>query len=438
MNTDPNKRQVRIVNAKTGEVRLSEPVPVRAARATSEIAAPATSVMSAALTPSADLASAASERPSSAGLPEAETQAPTTAQATSREKADVSEPAAKESGPVKPKPDIETLEQFIAHVYARKGQRVALKSKVARTIAGSARLDEVATARLMAIADTDIVLSVPRQLLLLSREAEGLPALRGALASFVKEVILRHAAFAASGVQNAVLNLPEGPSMSDAMATVARFEPKHIEGERELKPADLQLLRRNSVNLLATWFACNRGVNFEELAALLLHALWAPAARELADDNARLRALTEVEQTAGVGLVCQRFRQRASEANAAQEFAERDTDTLRSQVSQLEEQLEQATLALDARTAELEALRASTSNELARQRQQQEAERMHLRHELEQLRGRLVRRLDDSIEMLEVGLTALRNKTPRIEVMLERAEHVVDALRAEKSNLKGE
>ena len=42
--------------------------------------------------------------------------------------------------------------------------------------------------------------------------------------------------------------------------------------------------------------------------------MWAPAARELADDNARLRALTEVEQPAGVGLACQRFRQQAIEA----------------------------------------------------------------------------------------------------------------------------
>lgn len=436
MNTDRNTRKVPIVDAKTGEVRYSEPVSVSSRRATGEMAAPPTSVTSAARTPSADPASTASESPSNASLSEVVTQAPTTAQAISG--GDDSEPAVKEKGLTKPKPDAETLEQFVEHVYARKGQRVKLKPTVVRTIARNPHLDEVAAARLMVLADADVVLSVPRQLLLLSREMEGFPALRGSLASFVKEVMLRHAAFAAPGVLDAVRNLPEGPSMADAMAALAQFEPKNIEGKRELKPADLQVLRRNSVNLLATWFACNRGVSFEELASLLLHSLWAPAARELADDNARLRALTEVEQFAGVGLVCQRFRQRASEALAGKEVADREMDTLRSQVSQLEEQLGQATLALDACTVELAALRASTADELAQQRQSQEAERMHLRHELEQLRGRLVRRLDDSIEMLEVGLTALRNKTPRIEVMLERAEHVVDALRAEKSNLKGE
>ena len=80
----------------------------------------------------------------------------------------------------------------------------------------------------------------------------------------------------------------------------------------------------------------------------------------------------------------------------------------------------------------------SNAAELAQLRRQHEVERTHLRHDQEQLRGRLLRRLDDGVEMLGVGLTALRNKTPRVEVMMERAEHVVDALRAEMNNLKEE
>ena len=92
----------------------------------------------------------------------------------------------------------------------------------------------------------------------------------------------------------------------------------------------------------------------------------------------------------------------------------------------------------DALGEELRALRESTAAEIAELRRQHDVECTHLRHDQEQLRGRLLRRLEDGVEMLDVGLTALRNKTPRVEVMMERAEHVVDALRAEMSNLREE
>lgn len=71
-------------------------------------------------------------------------------------------------------------------------------------------------------------------------------------------------------------------------------------------------------------------------------------------------------------------------------------------------------------------------------RRQHAVEKTHLQHELEQLRGRLVKRLTDSVDMLEVGLSALRRDTPRVPVMVERAEHVVDELRAEVQELREE
>jgi hypothetical protein len=250
--------------------------------------------------------------------------------------------------------------------------------------------------------------------------------------------MLRHPAFASADVQAALRNLPEAPPASEALLAVLAYAPTVVEGKEPLKPADLQSLRRNAAHLLATWLAGTRGLNADDMASLLFQAIWAPAARELADDNARLRALTEVEQPAGVGLACQRFRQQAIEARAAQDQAQREVSGLRQQVAGLDAQHQQVQSELEAARAELMALRESTAAELTELRNQHEVERVHLRHGQEQLRGRLVRRLEESLEMLEVGLTALRNKTPRVEVMVERAEHVVDALRAETTNLKGD
>lgn len=352
--------------------------------------------------------------------------------------ADAAAAGQKSAGAGKPKVDIETLEQFIEYAYGRKGQRVSLKSKVEKAIGQNPRLEDGALSRLLALAAADTVLAVPRQLLLVSRDVDGYPGLRAALGSFVSTVMLRHPAFADTGVQGALRNLPEAPPAAEALAKVAAFSPAEEDGKEPLKGAELQALRRNAAHLFATWLASNRGMNAEELAALLFQVLWAPAARDLADDSARLRALTEIEQPAGVGLACQRFRQQAIEARSSQDQAQREANELRVRLADTDAQMLLAEAQRDALAAELQALRESTAAEMAELRRQHEVERTHLRHDQEQLRGRLRRRLDEGVEMLEVGLTALRNKTPRVEVMMERAEHVVDALRAEMNNLREE
>jgi DNA repair exonuclease SbcCD ATPase subunit len=158
----------------------------------------------------------------------------------------------------------------------------------------------------------------------------------------------------------------------------------------------------------------------------------------LEGDNARLRALTEVDEPAGVGLACRGLRQQAIDARSAHDQALREVSDLRSRLAETDKLRVQAEEQLDSLKSELEKVREISSTEMTELRRQHEVERTHLQHDHEQLRGRMVRRLNDGAEMLEVGLTALRNKTPRVEVMLERAEHVVETLRSEIKNLREE
>lgn len=338
----------------------------------------------------------------------------------------------------KPKAEPETLEQFIEYAYGRKGQALTLKSKVEKQVAQNARLDDAALSRLLQLAKGDTLLAVPRQILLLSQEVTGLPGLKAALTSFVSNVMLRHPVFIDAGVQGALRSLPEGLPPAEALARVAAFEPSPSAEAEPLKGGDLRELRHNAVRLFVTWLGVNRNFNSEELASLLFQVVWQPAAKDLADDNARLRALTDIGPAAGVGLACQRFRQQAIEARTQQDLAQREATSLRDRLSVAETQLADTAQQLEAAQAELQALRESSAAEMEALRRQHAVEKTHLQHELEQLRGRLVKRLTDSVEMLEVGLSALRKDTPRVPVMVERAEHVVDALRAEVQDLREE
>ena len=350
----------------------------------------------------------------------------------------ISEATKSEPTGKKPKTEPETLEQFIEYAYGRKGQPLTLKSKVEKQVAQNARLDDAALGRLLQLAKGDALLAVPRQILLLGQEVTGLPSLKAALTSFVSSVMLRHPVFNDAGVQGALRNLPGGLPPAEALTRVAAFEPPPSSEAEPLKGGDLRDLRHNAVRLFVTWLAVSRSLNSEELSSLLFQAVWQPAAKDLADDNARLRALTDIAQAAGVGLACQRFRQQAIEARAQQDQAQRETTSLRDRLSAAETQLTDTAEQLETVRTELQALRAGASAEMEALRRQHAVDRTHLQHELEQLRGRLVKRLTDSIDMLEVGLSALRKDTPRIPVMVERAEHVVDALRAEVQELQEE
>jgi hypothetical protein len=349
-----------------------------------------------------------------------------------------SEAAKSEPTGKKAKAEPETLEQFIEYAYGRKGQALTLKSKVEKQVAQNARLDDAALGRLLQLAKSDTLMAVPRQILLLSQEVTGLPSLKAALTSFVSNVMLRHPVFSDAGVQGALRNLPEGLPPAEALARVAAFQPPPSAEAEPLKGGDLRDLRHNAVRLFVTWLAVNRSLNSEELSSLLFQVVWQPAAKDLADDNARLRALTDIGQAAGVGLACQRFRQQAIEARTQQDQAQREATGLRDRLSAAETQLSDTEQQLEAVRAELQALRESSLAELEALRRQHAVDRTHLQHELEQLRGRLVKRLTDSVDMLEVGLSALRKDSPRVPVMVERAEHVVDALRAEVQELREE
>lgn len=425
MKNKQNERQVPIFNRTTGESSMSNPIPVRAIRRTAETEEAMNTFLEA-THPKVDVGNDIQTTPSEQ-----------TALDTAGVVGDIVPPVRLEAQG-KAKTDIENIEQFIEHAYSRKGQRVTLKPKLEKQIAQNPKLDDAALSRLMEIAARDGQLAVPRQLLLLSRDIVGFPALRGALVDFVSTVMINHPVFADSGVQQALRNLPEAPSVATALAKVLGFNPPKQDGKDSLKSSELQTLRRNAANLFVVWLAINRSMNSDELAALLFEAVWHPASRELADDNARLRALTEVEQLAGVGLACLRFRQQATEARSVQEQSLREANELRVRLEEVQENLLRADEERKAIQAELDALRERSALEMEELKRQHDAERTHLRHDQEQLGGRLVRRLDEAVEMLDVGLSALRNKTPRVEVMVERAEHVVDALRSEIKNLREE
>ncbi|MBP9217363.1 MAG: hypothetical protein KBD39_01285 [Sterolibacterium sp.] len=339
---------------------------------------------------------------------------------------------------LKTKQKIESLEQFIEHAYSnRRGQPVKLDLKLQNTLDKQPDLNEAAKERLLNLFNGDSLLRVSRQLLLASKEITDSPKLRAVLKDFVKMAMLRHPAFESERVKAALQNLPDTRPI-DAMKVVAVYEPAAVEGTEPLKPADLEESRRNAVNLLAAYFALDRGLGPADLTNLLFIALWDPAQQKLNDDTERLRALTDIGNTAGTGVAVQCLRQQLKDSHQNCESAESKTTALKQQVMELQSQCDQMRDQLEKRTAELEDLRVSSAQELAALCDDHDAGRMQQGHEFESLRGRLIQRLEECNEMLDTGLNALRKESPspRVSVMIQRTEVVLDTLRDELNNLR--
>lgn len=427
MNIESEERhQTPIADCQTSKSRLSEPASVRLPSVQRENV-----VVSAVSLPVLPLEPVLPSASSRTAVPELITDVSTEASPPTEKSVGTSKAA-------KPKLEIETFEQFIEYAYKRRGHPVKLGVKVQKAIAKKPDLDEAAKGRLQALIDGDTLLVVPRQILLASKKATGFPRLRSALEDVVRIIMLHHPAFAQKDVAAAINNLPEAQQPAEVLAFVASYTPVKMEGGSSLKPVDLKGMRQNITHLLAVWFSLHRSIGLDEMSNLLFRALWEPAERELEDDTERLRALTDIEELAGVGVAAQRYARQVDVVQRERDQARDQTFVLARQVTHLKAQRDLLHDELNERTTELEALRNSSVKELAALRQANNVDRMQQGHEFESLRGRLARCLEECIGELDTGLSALLKEaqTSRVSVMVQRAERVLDVLRNELGNLK--
>jgi hypothetical protein len=340
----------------------------------------------------------------------------------------------------RPKPEIETFAQFLVYAYSRRGQRVALKDKVERAIAQDPRISPEDMGRIAAHVREDVVFAVPRQLLLTARTVHGYPGLRGAVRSFVRDVMLGHPLFQSPKVDAAVRNLEESPRPEDVLRLLSDFDRKSLPPSLSdaLKSSSFDELRLNAVNCLAVWIADVKGLPAAAVADALFLAVWRPRASTLEQETSKLRAITEVDQLAGVGFICEEFRRQAVDRHAQAEAALRDAAAVRERLAASARELAEVRAQLQEREVAATESAAQNAAALASLRAAGETEATHLRDDKETFRTRVLRRLKADVDLLELGLQALRRPEPKVHVMMDSAERVADALRAEIKNLQGE
>ena len=255
----------------------------------------------------------------------------------------------------------------------------------------------------------------------------------------MKKAILQHPLFREQPALALFINQGDfSPSALEAMRLIQELGTTKESQELELSRADLEVLHRNASYLVAVWLREMRGRSLHDVAEMLFQGVWKKAAASIEDDTDKLRAITDVSELAPVAIACAVFQQQAEEQTKRAHQSAAETHQLRQERDGLLAEKESLSAELSALKALREKERSETQERLAKLESSQDVKVTHLRDDNQQVRHRLVKRLVSDVEQLEIGLSALRNPNPRVEVMIQRAERVVDALRAEIAKLREE
>jgi hypothetical protein len=331
-----------------------------------------------------------------------------------------------------------TMEEFISQAYIRKGQRVGVSSKQERSLSAHYQLGQDALERLLMMAKQDLLLQVPRQLLLAARAIESHPLPKKVLVDFVRLAMRQHPIFS-DGITRSVLEDGNiSSSLYSLYQAIQSYSPSFRGADEHPEGADLEQLRINALHLLTVWLFHVRHVPIEELVSLLFQTIWKPAAQELETESQKIRALTEIAGPGAIGWIAERYIRNVVDSQNAEQRAHREAASLRTEAISLREALGVESAKATQLQEQLDVLRCATAEAVGALQQRNQETQTHLSNDIEVMQGRLIEGLRLSIDRLQTGLSALNRETPRIEVMRERAEMVLESLKAELKELGGE
>lgn len=337
-----------------------------------------------------------------------------------------------------PKVEIKCLADYIAYAYSRKGQVLkTLAPGEIKAINKNARLSESQFEELLAVAKGDSLLAVPRQIVLTVQEIDGPPLIRQEVRRLISEVLKQHPVYQQNNLVPVIANLEEASEPVEAIQTIAKLSQESLAsltGLEKPKPKDSETLRSNAINCLALWLWESRGQQINRVIRWLHDGYWSLVAPSDAKSTASLQAITGITEIASVGKACQQFKSEADDNSLRASGLEAKIDSLLSEIQGLRQTIGDLKGDVKERDDTIKQL----SDELDAERSAHANSRVHLGDDREHLRSNVVRRLKREVSLLTEGLQALRKDPPKVRVMDDHAERVLEGFQTAIRELEEE
>ena len=323
-------------------------------------------------------------------------------------------------------PPIESVEQLLRAVYAGTFKRKALTKKELSAMCGARALGLQESDDILNQTVADRTLKRTLQLTLLGIGIDPSPV-TDQIGKFVHEVLRRHPAFTEESLAEV-----EGPAI-EALASRDYGELSWPDSGKLIAKERGQC-RENAVKCLLLWFRMMREVPVERVHHYLAESLWESAVGRVNTDAGRLRVLMSTRDPAAAQIATGILRRQALEQSERADAAQIRESRATKRVEELEEALAKIQAKLATSQAEVDTFR----KELERERKEHADNRAHFQDDYENLRGGVIGRLTTELSLLDEGLRALLREPPKVHVMVDHAERVIDGLKSERERLRGD
>lgn len=336
------------------------------------------------------------------------------------------------------KGEINSLSAFIAYAYSRKGQTLkTLAPKEIKAVTKNACLSEREFEDILIMSKSDVLLAVPIQIILAGRQLNGTPLVRQEVRRLISEVLKQHPLYRCNNLVSVIANLDDALGPVEAIRSIATLSKQtlaRLTGLQRPKPKDIEALRLNAINCLALWLWETRGTQVNRVIRWLYDGYWSEDASPETSETGWLKTVTGVTEVLGVGTACKLFKEEADDSW-------RRAAGLQSKIESLCEEiagLGQAIADLEGVVQERDGIISRLSQELEAERSAHASSRAHLGDDREHLRSNAVYRLKREVSLLSEGLQALRKEPPKVRVMDDHAERVLEGLQAALKELEDE
>ncbi|MXZ75184.1 MAG: hypothetical protein F4207_02795 [Gemmatimonadetes bacterium] len=320
---------------------------------------------------------------------------------------------------------VESVGQLILQVYDGTFKRKKLRKIELDFLRKQSQLSDESINELVNQTSDDRILTSTFNLLQIGLRVES-SKVSDEIARFVLVTLKKHPVFKGPWLNGPVENVIQ------VISNHRRYESLRWTDEgSKLTNKEMKECRKNALRCYLIWAWMTKSVPIERVIDYLLKHTWKPSVRSSQTDAEKVVFLVNARDSEAIVTSTDILHRDAADQKTRADSAESENEQLLKQVSTLESNRDEIQSTLYDTQVKADSLKKL----LEKERQDHANDSAHLKDDYETLRGQVLRRLNEELALLEAGLHALRRNPPKVNVMVDHAERVIDGLRDECNRL---